>query len=47
MKFNWKRKNFIAGLATIVCLGFGIANPQVVGEAAGSFTCAVVVKCDA
>lgn len=47
MKFNWKSKNFVTALVTVACIGFGVANPQVVGSAAGSFTCAVVVKCDA
>lgn len=46
MRFNWRNKKFLSGLFTVVLLGVGVANPEIVGQAGAGITCAVVV-CDA
>jgi len=45
MKINFKSKRVIAGLLTVVFLGFGIADPKLAGLGA-EIVCGAVVQCD-
>lgn len=44
-KFNWKKRNVIGGLLTVLLLGFGIANPAVIGQLGTEAICSAV-ECD-
>ena len=46
MKINFKSKRILAGLLSLVLLGFGVADPRL-GTVAVEITCETVVKCDA
>lgn len=45
-KFNWKKRNVIASLLTMILIGYGVANPAVIGQVATEAICSTV-QCDA
>lgn len=40
-RFNWKSKKFVAGLLTVVLLGYGVSDPAVINLGTG-LVCAAV-----
>lgn len=42
-----KNKKFIGSVFTVIFLGLGIANPEIVASGAIGVYCNVLVKCDA